>query len=155
MNQKFSQFIEDSGIKFELIGLPRMAGRILGYLMVSTPMHQSTQQIGEALSASKGSISTNTRLLLQYRLIEKKSLPAERITYFQVTQNAYSELIRIHMHEITLLKDLAQEGLRLVEDNPEEEQTRIQKLQSIYTFFESEYPALVNQWEDQFNHQLD
>ena len=149
MQENISQFVEDSGITFELIGLPRMAGRILGYLMISNPKHQSTQQIGEALSASKGSISTNTRLLLQYRLIEKKTFPAERITYFQVTENAYSELIRIHMHEITLLKNLAQEGLDIVSSKSDIEPERMKKLESIYNFFEREYPSLVNQWEQE------
>ncbi len=149
MQENISQFVEDSGITFELIGLPRMAGRILGYLMISNPNHQSTQQIGEALSASKGSISTNTRLLLQYRLIEKKTFPAERITYFQVTENAYSELIRIHMHEITLLKNLAQEGLDIVSSKSDIEPERMKKLESIYNFFEREYPSLVNQWEQE------
>jgi DNA-binding transcriptional regulator GbsR (MarR family) len=149
MQDNISQFIEDSGITFELIGLPRMAGRILGFLMISDPKHQSTQQIGEALAASKGSISTNTRLLLQYRLIEKKTFPAERITYFQVTNNAYSELIRIHMHEITLLKNLAQEGLEIVTTKSNIEPERMNKLESIYNFFESEYPSLVIQWEQE------
>ena len=155
LNNKISQFVEDSGITFELIGLPRMAGRILGFLMISSPTHQSTQQIGDALAASKGSISTNTRLLLQYRLIEKKSLPAERITYFQVTENAYAELIRIHMHEITLLKNLAFEGMELVKEENDLDQVRMRKLKSIYTFFESEYPSLVNQWEYGFDHPND
>jgi len=57
------RFVEEVGIFFEQSSLPRMAGRILGWLMISNPPHQTTGELTQALLASKGSISTMTRLL--------------------------------------------------------------------------------------------
>lgn len=145
-SENMKQFIEDAGIIFELIGLPRMAGRIIGLLLLANPSHQSTQDLAEILQASKGSISTNTRLLVQYRLIERVSLPGERRTYYTLAPGAYSELIRIHMQEVTQLKELAESGLDLLEDEAEEHQDRLIHMQSMYAFFEKEYPALIDRW---------
>jgi len=37
-------FVEEVGIFFEQTGMPRMAGRILGWLMISNPPHQTTTE---------------------------------------------------------------------------------------------------------------
>jgi len=68
------RFVEEVGISFEDMSLPRMAGRILGWLFISDPPYQSIGELAEALMASKGSISTMTRLLTQLNLIERFSL---------------------------------------------------------------------------------
>jgi DNA-binding transcriptional regulator GbsR (MarR family) len=47
-----------------------MAGRILGWLLISDSPHQSSEQLVNGLEASKGSISSMTRLLIQINLIE-------------------------------------------------------------------------------------
>ena len=60
-----THFIEDIGLYFERLGLPRMAGKILGVLLISDPPAQSITEIGEKLNASKSSISTMSRLLLE------------------------------------------------------------------------------------------
>jgi len=137
------QFVEDAGIILELVGLPRMAGRILGWLLICDPPHQSPQELAEALQASKGSISTNTRLLVQYRLLERMSLPGERRTYYILSKDIWSEMIRIHMQEITLLKELAESGLDLVENEPAEHQQQLLEMHGMYSFFEHEYPTLI------------
>ncbi|MFC1931980.1 GbsR/MarR family transcriptional regulator, partial [Chloroflexota bacterium] len=59
------RFVEEVGILFEQTGMPRMAGRILGWLSVSDSPHQTTDQLTKALMASKGSISTMTRFLIR------------------------------------------------------------------------------------------
>ncbi|MFC1900460.1 GbsR/MarR family transcriptional regulator, partial [Chloroflexota bacterium] len=64
-------FAEECGLISEQTGLPRMAGRIFGWLIVAEPPYQSVDQIGKALLASKGSISTSTRLLIQHGLISR------------------------------------------------------------------------------------
>ena len=63
-------FVEEVGLFFEQSGMPRMAGRILGWLLISDPSHQTTSELAEVLLASKGSISTMTRLLIRIGLIE-------------------------------------------------------------------------------------
>ncbi len=60
---------------FEEMGFPRMAGRILGWLLICDPPEQSAGQLAGVLQASKGSLSTMTRLLIQMGLVERVGLP--------------------------------------------------------------------------------
>ena len=75
-------FIEDFGLLFEESGHPRMAGRILGCLLISDQPYLSSTEISEILQASKGSLSTMTRFLLQMGLIERVGLAGHRRDYF-------------------------------------------------------------------------
>ena len=54
-----------SAFYFEQIGYPRMAGPILGWLLICDPPVQSTGELADVLGASKESLSTMTRLLIQ------------------------------------------------------------------------------------------
>ena len=64
-------FVEEVGMAFEQSNAPRMAGRIIGWLLICEPEHQTSAQIAKVLKASKGSISTMTRFLTNGGIIEK------------------------------------------------------------------------------------
>ena len=72
-------FVEDISLFFEQMGLPRMAGRILGVLLISGPPEQSINDLCEVLQASKSSISTNARLLTETGLIERVKTSVNRL----------------------------------------------------------------------------
>ncbi len=71
---EMKQFIEDMGILFEEMALPRMAGRIFGWLLMCEPLHQSAEELASVVGASKGSISSMTRLLIQSGVVERMGL---------------------------------------------------------------------------------
>ena len=54
---KKRRLIEDFGILFEGGGLPRMSGRVFGWLLISSPQHQTAGEIAAGVGASKGSMS--------------------------------------------------------------------------------------------------
>ena len=83
-------FIEDIGLYFEQMGLPRMAGRILGALLISDPPSQSITDLGERLHASKSSISIMARLLMERGLIERVASPMPRRDYYRFKPGAGS-----------------------------------------------------------------
>jgi len=62
MDDAKHRFIEHLGLMTQSEGAPRIAGQILGYLIVEGAP-RTLQQMTEALSISKGSASTNARLL--------------------------------------------------------------------------------------------
>ena len=151
LNQKqpFEQmhFVEEVGLMFELVGLPRMSGRIFGWLLISNPAQQSHGELAEVLQASKGSISTMTRLLIQIGLIERVSLPGERRDYFQIKPNAWSQMTKQRMAQITAFRQLAEKGLDLLKDTPLPLQQRLQEMHDIHAFLERELPLLDERWE--------
>lgn len=141
-------FVEEVGIVFEQTGVPRMAGRILGWLLISDPPHQSTSQLTEALMASKGSISNMTRLLIQIGLIERLSLPGVRRDYFRLRSDAWQHMIRRGLEdEIKMVRQLAERGLELLADKTPLTRKWLEEMRDVYIFLEREFPVLLERWE--------
>lgn len=142
-------FVEEVGIFFEQSGLPRMAGRILGWLLISDPPHQSTDELAEVLLASKGSISTVTRLLIRIGLIERVSLPGQRHDYFRIKPGAWNQLIKESLVQTTAMRQLAEHGLVLLKNKAYVNRQGLEEMRDMYAFFEREFPALVERWEQE------
>jgi len=143
-------FVEDVGIAFEQTGLPRTAGRIFGWLLISDPSHQSTSELAEVLMASRGSISSMTRLLIQIGLIERISLTGIRHGYFQLRPDAWQHMIKHGLDdEVKMFRELAEHGLELLADKDPLTRKGLEEMRDIYTFFEREFPALAERWEQE------
>ena len=141
------RFVEEVGIVFEQTGLPRMSGRIFGWLLISDPPHQSTAELTEVLMASKGSISTMTRLLIQAGLIERFSLPGIRHDYFRLRPDACQHAIKHGLEdEIKMFRQLCEHGLKLLARQNPLIRKRLEEMHGIYTFLESEFPTLMERW---------
>ncbi len=147
---KEQNFVEEVGLVFEQTGLPRMAGRILGRLLISDPPHQSTEQLVEALMASKGSISTMTRMLIQIGLIERLSLPGVRHSFFRIRPDAWQHMIRRGLEdEIKMVRQLAEHGLELLAHKTPLTRKWLEEMCDVYTFLEREFPSLLKHWEQE------
>ena len=143
-------FVEDVGIAFEQTGLPRTAGRIFGWLLISDPPHQSNNELAEVLMASRGSISSMTRLLIQIGLIERISLTGIRHGYFQLRPDAWQHMIKHGLEdEVEMFRELAEHGLELLADKNPLARKGLEEMRDIYTFFEGEFPALAERWEQE------
>lgn len=79
------RFIEGMGLALEEDRLPRIAGRLVGLLILS-PEPVRFDQLSERLQVSRGSISTNTRLLENMGVIERVTRPGDRRDYFQINE---------------------------------------------------------------------
>ena len=88
MHAQTVSFIERMGLVLELEGLPRIAGRIFGLLLVSEDA-RSLDDLAAELQVSKGSVSTNARLLEQRGLLERLCRPADRRDYYSVPADLF------------------------------------------------------------------
>lgn len=134
---------------FERVGFPRMSGRIFGWLLISDPPQQSTGELAEGLQASKGSISTMTRLLIQIGLIERVSLPGKRRDYFQIKPHAWSQMTKQRISQIATFRELAEKGLDILGGTSAPLKERLQEMRDIHAFWERELPLLDERWEQE------
>ncbi|MBW4497143.1 MAG: MarR family transcriptional regulator [Oscillatoria princeps RMCB-10] len=148
------RFIEEVGLLFEFTGLPRMAGRILGWLLICDPPHQSTGELVEVLQASKGSISTMTRLLIQAGMVERMGVPGERRDYFRITLGTWSVLIKQRQAQLAAIRQVAERGLELLAGEDSHRLERLREMRDFHAFFERELPVLIERWEQE-RHQKD
>jgi DNA-binding transcriptional regulator GbsR (MarR family) len=146
---KQRHYIEDVSVLFEMVGLPRMAGRIFGWLLISDPVYQSHGELAKVLQASKGSISTMTRLLMQIGLIERFSLPGQRRDYFRIKPNSWSEIMRLRIAQNSAFLAIAERGLELLHDQPEHLRSRLEEMYDMHAFCKRELPAMLERWEQE------
>ena len=144
---EMKQFIEDIGILYGEMGFPRMAGRIFGWLLLCEPPHQSAEQLATKVEASKGSISSMTRLLIQMGMVEKIGIPGRRGTYYRIRSGSWSELLRNTLTNMTAMRKLADKGLELIADRTPESRQRLQELRDFHAFLEREIPSLLERYE--------
>lgn len=142
-------FIEDSSLFFEQWGLPRMAGRILGWLLICDPAHQSTSDLQQVLKASKGSISMMTRLLLQEDLVERVGVPGDRRDYFRLRGGAWTRLMSDRLAVVSAIHQLAERGFNLLDGRDAALRQRLEEIHDLYAFIERELPALFERWEEE------
>ena len=89
MDSPTAQFIERMGLALEADGLPRIAGRIFGLLLVSEEA-RSLDDMAAELGVSKASVSTNTRLLEERGVLEQVGRPADRRDYYRVPRDLFT-----------------------------------------------------------------
>jgi DNA-binding transcriptional regulator GbsR (MarR family) len=140
------RFVEEAGLLLEDAGLPRMAGRIVGRLLICDEPYQSAGQLASALRASAGSISSSTRALIQFHLIERVALPGDRKAYFQIRPGGWIELLRIRLQVAHHFVALVERGLALAqEDGPQV--PRLTVVRDVYSMGAQITEELIQRWE--------
>ena len=145
-----SSFVEAHGILWEASGLPRIAGRILGWLLLCQPAEQTAADLAEALSASRASISTNTRLLEQFGIVERTARLGKRQTLFRIAPDAWSRVMRNEHERARRFREVAEQGIELASHLGHPDTTRLDEFHNIWSFMERELPSLLDRYEDSY-----
>jgi DNA-binding transcriptional regulator GbsR (MarR family) len=141
-------YVEEVALGFERQGLFRMAGRVIGWLLICDPPEQTFGQLAEVLQASKGSISAAMKFLVPAGLVERISRPGERRDYYRCRPGAWAELARDQSRLYDDFRKLAERGLELLGDAPAERRERLQGMHDLYGWLEREMPALWERWRE-------
>jgi DNA-binding transcriptional regulator GbsR (MarR family) len=136
-------FIEDTGLYFEQMGLPRMAGKILGALLISDPPSQSITDLSERLKASKSSISIMARLLVERGLIERVPSPVPRRDFYRFKPGGWNIYMRQWLGLMSGLHQITERGLLLMSDKSDLLKERLQEAHDLFSLVESEFPAIL------------
>lgn len=144
--ENIDHFIEAMGLFFENQGVPRMAGRILGWLLICEPPEQSMQDIGTRLRASKGSISTTLRILVQFGLVERVSRPGERRDLYRTMKDFSERVLVAAIMKFATFRMMLAQGIEQVDDVAGHSTTRLRALHDIYLFLEDQMPAMIETW---------
>ena len=139
-------YVEDFGLYFEQFGLARTAGRMLGWLLVCDPPHQTMDELVEVLQVSKSSISTTSRLLIYIGLVSKVSFPGERKDFYRISEDAWVQGWENKNNQTTEMKQMAARGLELLPEDETERRERLQEMHDLYAFLEAELPKLTQRW---------
>jgi len=145
--EAYRRFVDDTGLLLEAAGMPRIAGQVLGWLLVCEPEAQSLTDLSEALSVSKASASTTTRMLTQFGLIERAVLPGDRRDYYRVADDAWHRFFQTRMSTMNKLQRNAERGLKLLADAPPARRARLERMRTLFGFLGREMAKLMQQFE--------
>ena len=98
------EFIEMMGRHFEEEGTARIAGRLVGVLML-TEAPASLDELAERLQVSKGSISLNARLLEDWGIAERITRPGDRRDFYRIAPDFSTRLLERQIARIQVLDD--------------------------------------------------
>lgn len=146
-SKRARQYVEDSADLMEEHGLPRMAGRVIGALLICVPPHLSHDDLADQLQASKGSISMTTQLLLRLNIVERISLPGHRRHYYQLKKDLWNELLSTRAEHIQKHLRIVDGGLALLENESIEAKMRLVELQVLSDFILETLPEVADRWE--------
>ncbi|HET7042031.1 MAG TPA: MarR family transcriptional regulator [Gemmatimonadales bacterium] len=138
-------FVEQMGLSTSAAGLPRIAGRLFGYLALS-PGPRSLDEIAAALGVSKGSASTDARLLERHGWLRRVGRPGDRRDYYEFAPDSFAGIVAYRLSRWEALHALVVEARRRFPRQPAAVRDRLAYLEEAERFFADGMRALLDQW---------
>lgn len=126
------ELCEAFGRLFEGTGNTRIAGRLVGWLLLCDPPEQTPAQLVEVLGISKASVSTELRWLEQLGVVERTTLPGDRRSYWHIATAAWADLMERRMRMLDRSIELADQGLALLEHEPSVRRMRLTEMRRVH-----------------------
>ncbi|WP_051792681.1 GbsR/MarR family transcriptional regulator [Amycolatopsis jejuensis] len=87
------EIIDDMGMLWQTLGMPRAEGRIVGCLMLSNAPSMSSAELMEELGSSPAGISTATRRLVDVGFIKRVTQTGQRGHFFKVEDDVWGAFL--------------------------------------------------------------
>ncbi len=138
------EFVERLAVAHEGDGLPRIAGRIFGLLLLCE-QEISLDEITEELGASKGSASVNTRLLEQRGFIERVSKPGDRRDYYRIMPDLFERTMEQRLTRWHRFHEIVSYGLTELDLSPTV-RNRLMDFETAYENVRDVIEAALGKW---------
>jgi DNA-binding transcriptional ArsR family regulator len=138
------RFAEEFGLLGETMGMPRMNGRLLGWMLICDPPRQSLGDIARNLGVSRASVSTATRLLRANGLLRRAAEPGRRAYAFELEPGVFEQLPADVM--FGALRRQLERGLAILGDETDPRAARLREARDFYAFVEREIPLLIDRY---------
>ena len=146
MNSQTGNFVERMGVALESDGLPRIAGRIFGLLLVSEDA-RSLDDLAAELRVSKGSVSTNARLLEQRGLLERVCRPADRRDYYSVRPDLFIHTMAQRLTRWQRFHEAIRAARTSLPIRSQEVRDRLEEYEQAYAFMSQVIREALTCWQ--------
>lgn len=111
------EFVELMGRHLEEEGMPRIAGRLMGALILNEDA-ASLDELADQLQVSKASVSSNARLLENWGIAERVTLPGDRRDFYRLSPNAEERSLQRTLERHRLMLQRLEVGREISAANP-------------------------------------
>jgi DNA-binding transcriptional regulator GbsR (MarR family) len=147
MHKAVQQFVERMGVMMEADGMPRIAGRIFGFLLVHTGAF-SLDELAEQLQVSKASVSTNARLLEQLGVIERIAAPGDRRDYYQMEDDAWARMLHVAQRRWEGMRRALREAGDALPEGMDVGRERLLEAERFHVLLAEESERLMERWRE-------
>ena len=139
------RLVEQMGMWFAALGVPRAAGQMFGYLMACDPAEQSAGEISASTGMSPASVSSSARLLLQIAAVEQRHRVGDRKTYYRLRPDFWIEISRAKLQGFA---QLATMGRRIRQSGELGRTDGLDEMIAFSDFWAEELPRLAERWAE-------
>ena len=141
--QAAQTFVESMGLSAQADGLPRIAGRMWGFfILYGGPV--SFADLAAKLQVSRGSISTNARILRDLGFIERVARPGDRQDYYRLADEPYDRLLQGYVERMRKTGAEVERAQRALSPGWENAQKRLAEMREFYHAAADTTEALVD-----------
>jgi len=141
-------FIDRMGVVAEADGLSRIAGRIMG-LMVVEGGPLSFSEIAKRLDVSRASVSTNTRFLERIGVIERVAIKGQKQDHFRLAKAPYARLLEGSVARIKRAESVVADARAGLSPDDTDRLRRLDELGAFYAALAESFEDLVTRFEEQ------
>jgi DNA-binding transcriptional regulator GbsR (MarR family) len=140
-----SLLIEKFARVFEEEGLPRIAGRLIGFLMLNEGPF-TLDEISEQLQISKTSASTNTRMLAQLGAVEHVTRPGDRRDYYELAADHAERKFEMVKRRMDRFYSLLCDAVDAMPAENESQLAKLSEMKRFYEFLVGDLEDRLEQW---------
>lgn len=145
MHESAERFVERMGFMMENEGMPRISGRLLGFLMLHDGAF-SLDELAEALKVSKASVSTNARLLEQQGLVERASSPGDRRDFYRLGNDPWDRMLKVGARKWEAVRRMFTESEAALPDEMEVARRRMIEAEQFHLLLIDQSERLLERW---------
>ncbi|GAA4920087.1 MarR family protein [Stackebrandtia albiflava] len=142
---QWTRFAEEVGQFLENEGMPRIQARVLAWLLVSQPAHQSAEELATGLRSSRGSISMAVQSLQRAGAVERFTVAGSRRTHYRMRPGFWLNEAAQKARLARQWTELADRGMNLL-SGPGDDTRRLRETRDVYAFLAEQYERIHELW---------
>lgn len=144
-NEIVDEFIEQMGLSAQADGLPRIAGRMLGFFVIEGGT-RSFSELAERLQVSRGSISTNARMLESLGVLQRTCRPGDRQDYFRLADDPYTRMLEGYVSRMQRVEQLVSKTRASLPAEARDSRRRLKDMMNFYSVATKSTQDVLEQW---------
>ena len=147
MHEAARKFVERMGLMMEAEGLPRIAGRLYGFLLLHEEAF-TLDELADRLQVSKASVSTNARLLEQVGILERITEPGDRRDYYRMGPDAMERSLRTAQRKWRAMQVMFDETSAALPEEMDVGRRRLAEATRFHQLMIDGVERLIEQWRE-------
>ena len=121
------------------IGLPPSLVRVLAWLIVCEPPHQSADDLAGTLGLSAGAVSAATSVLVRAGLVSRRRFAADRRFHYELHPDGWRRLLQSRLQVLAGVREVAEAAL----SGSPPASPRLQSMRDFYAACEAQLAPLL------------